>query len=88
MNTALKPIPHPTIKDISGIPVLKALNSNITDNELEYEINTSKINLGDLMVMSPELIEVQRRAEVNKKRTGVALVKINLEGVKIYAVAQ
>ena len=88
MNTALKPIPHATIKDISGIPVLKALDSNITDNELEYEINTSKINWINLSVMSPELKEVQRLAEVPKKRTGDAVLTINLDGVKVYAVAK
>lgn len=88
MNTALKPIPHPTIKDISGIPVLKELDTDITDNVLEYEINTSKINLVGLSVMSPELNKVQRQVEVNGKHTSVALLKINLEGVKVYAVAQ
>ncbi|MEO6358148.1 MAG: hypothetical protein ABIU77_24030 [Ferruginibacter sp.] len=68
--------------------MLKALDSNITGNELEYEINTNKINLSNLSVMSPELNEVQRPAEVTRKRTGVAVLTIRLDGVKVYAVAQ
>jgi hypothetical protein len=88
MNTVLKPIPHPTIKDISGIPVMTELDTNITDNVLEYEVNTSKINLVNFSLMSPELNKTRRQVEVNKKQTGIALVKLNLDGVKVYAVAQ
>jgi hypothetical protein len=86
MNTALKPIPHPTIKDISGIPVLKALDSIITDNELEYEINTSNINLGVLSVISPETGDAKKQIEIIKGTKGYSTVKVNLEGIKVYAV--
>lgn len=88
MNTALKPIPHPTIKDISGIPVLKALDSNITDNELEYEIDNAALPFSDLSVMSLELNDVKRPVSIIRKGTTPVVVKFNLEGVKVYAVAQ
>ncbi|MDN3656845.1 hypothetical protein QWZ08_14455 [Ferruginibacter paludis] len=86
MNTALKPIPHPTIKDISGIPVLKALDSNITDNVLEYVINSNKINLVGVSVMSPELSNAKRIVDIVKSKN-YSTIKVDLEGIKVYAVA-
>ncbi len=55
MNTALLPTPHPTIKDTEGVAVIAKLDSKIKDNDLAYEIDTAKFDLGELSVMSPEL---------------------------------
>jgi|WetSurMetagenome_2_1015567.scaffolds.fasta_scaffold00496_19 hypothetical protein len=88
MNTALTAVPHPSIKDISGVPILKDIESDIENNNLSYEINSKKISLSQLSVMSPELGEEKRNAEIQGIKNGYSTIKINLEGVKIYAVFQ
>ena len=88
MNTKLDAVPHPTIKDISGIPVVKTIGSAIKDNELVYEIDTTKVNFSSLSLISPEL-EAQKRAIVlSKTSASSATLKVNLNGINIYAVAQ
>jgi hypothetical protein len=88
MNTTLTAIPHPTLKDLSGIPILIGLDSAITDNDLLYEINTSQFSLPGLSVMSPELDEVKRPVLITKKGKDAVTLQVNLDGVKVYAVAQ
>lgn len=88
MNTALVAIPHPTIKDIPGIPILKDIDSKIDDNHLTYEVNAKKISLSQLSIMSPELGEETRNAEIREAKHGNSTINVNLDGVKIYAVAQ
>ena len=88
MNTALIPVPHSSVKDAGGVPVLKDIDTKIEDNNLSYQINTNKINLSELSVMSPELGEEHRKVAILKTRRGYSTINVNLEGVKIYAVAQ
>ena len=88
MNTALIPIPHQSVKDAGGVSVLKDIDSKIEDNNLTYQINTKKINLNELSVLSPELGEEQRKVSILHARRGYSTINVNLEGVKIYAVAQ
>jgi hypothetical protein len=83
MNTALVAIPHPTVKTASGAAVLEDINSKISNNNLEYEVNTNKLKLSGLTLMSPELEQPQRSIEVTQSR-----FKVNLDSVKIYAVLQ
>jgi hypothetical protein len=87
MNTALVAIPHPTVKDLSGIPILKDIESSVVNNHLSYEINTSKTGISALSLMSPELGEVKRLAGIDTGNKGHATIQVNLDGIKIYAVA-
>jgi hypothetical protein len=88
MNTALIAVPHPILKDVPGIPILKDIESKIEDNNLTYEINTGKISLSKLSVMSPELGIETREVDIHETKHGYSTVNINLGGVKIYAVVQ
>jgi hypothetical protein len=88
MNTALIAIPHPTTKDTAGIPILDDIDSEISDNNLLYKIDSNKVHLPKLSVMSPELKEQQRDVVVNKLEKGFSSIKVNLDSVKIYAVLQ
>jgi len=67
MNTALKAIPHASLKDLSGIPILIGLDAATKDNELVYEINTTNFSLGNLSIVSPELNDLARAAIIKKK---------------------
>jgi hypothetical protein len=88
LNTALAAVPHPTLKDIPGVPILKDIESKIVDNNLVYEINTRNINFSNPSVLSPELGDEIRNVEILNKRNGHSIVNINLNGVRIYAVVQ
>lgn len=88
MNTALVAIPHPTVKDNSGIAILKDINSKIMDNNLSFKINTDKIRLSRLSMMSPELAEDAKTVVFNNSGKEGAGFNINLEGIKVYAVLQ
>ena len=88
MNTALSAVPHSTLKDNSSIQILKEIESDIKDNDLEYEINTRGIRLPRLSIMSPELGEEQRPVDIRNAEKGYYNIKVNLQGVKVYAVAQ
>jgi hypothetical protein len=88
MNTALAPVPHPTIKDISGIPVIKTIESKITDNELVYSIKTTGVDFSHLSVMSPELGDQQIPVTVTATGRQHVIINVNLAAVKVYAVAQ
>jgi hypothetical protein len=86
MNTALQPIPHPTIKDISGIPVMTRLDSKIKDNELVYEINNGKLDISTLSIMSPETDAAKRTVVIDKAGKDRSTIHVSLEGIKVYAV--
>ncbi len=88
MNTALSAVPHPVLKDIPGIPILNDIESKIKNNNLTYEINTGKIPLSQLMIISPELGMETRDVDISDAKPGYSTLKVNLEGVKIYAVVQ
>jgi hypothetical protein len=88
MNTALVAIPHPVIKDIGGIPVLKDIESSIKNNNLVYRININKITASQLSVISPELGEETRKVDISYVKKGFFEINIDLIGVKIYATVQ
>jgi len=87
MNAGLLAVPD-EIKDLSGIALIKDIDSLIKDNALAYRINTDKVKLTQLALMSPELDAAQRPAEISKTNKGFAVISVNLDAVKIYAVAQ
>lgn len=86
MNTKLVASPHPTIKDISGLPVIDKINSGIVNNKLIFEIDKS-VKLPALSLMSPELGTSSQNIiikNVGRKQ----LMEVDLSGVRIYAAAQ
>ena len=88
MNTALIAVPHPTLKDLKGIPILEDLGSKIEDNNLTYEIDVKKIPLSQLSMMSPELGGEKRNVDIRELKHGTSTINVNLAGVKTYAVVQ
>lgn len=88
MNTALIGVPHPSIKDNSGIHILTDIGSKVENNDLKYEINSDKVQLSQLKVLSPELKEEKRPVTIRRSRKGYSTLQVNLENVKVYAIAQ
>ena len=88
MNTALVAVPHPTLKDIPGVPILADIDSKIEDNNLTYEIDSKKITFSQLSMMSPELGGEKREVKIQKLKQGISTINVNLMGVKTYAVVQ
>jgi hypothetical protein len=88
MNTALVAVPHASINDTGNIPVLSRIDSAITNNLLVVEVNTQLIPVSSLTVVSPELGEEYRVVKVIQKSRDVAVLHIDLSGIKVYAVAQ
>jgi hypothetical protein len=88
MNTALIAVPHPTVKDTAGNGILENINSGITNNKLSYQIDTSKVPLSRLSILSPELKEQKRDVVFNTTGKNTSDIKVDLEGVKVYAVLQ
>lgn len=86
MNTALLPEPHETIKDMSGVPVMKSLGSAITDNQLSFEIDTTRLNILPTCLMSPEVNASKRAVSLVKNSSQQSTLQINLRGIKVYAV--
>lgn len=88
LNTALTAVPHPTLKDKSGTPVLKDIFSDIKDNHLTFELNTERFRLSEITVMSPEWGQQQRKLVVKKINDQVVHIAVSLDDTRIYAVAQ
>ncbi|HUX96904.1 MAG TPA: hypothetical protein VMV47_14310 [Bacteroidales bacterium] len=88
LNSAMVPVPHPSIKDNGGTPILKDIDSAIKNNLITYEVNTNRIPLSSLSLLSPELADHSGKIEIMASGKGYSIVKVNLEGVKVYAVGQ
>lgn len=87
MNSKLRAIPHPDVKDIGNSPVVKSIESDIVDNQLEFEINIPDVQLSGLKIFSPELNE-EAREIVYRKTRGKQFIKVDLNKIKVYAVLQ
>ena len=81
MNAGLEATPD-TVNDLSGIPLMKDIVSLVKDNQLEYEVDTTRIKLSSLHLMSPELGGERRPVAVDNQT-----LKVNLTGVAIYGIA-
>ena len=88
MNTALIPVPHPTLKDAHGNSILQFIDSDINDNKLSYAIDTRKVPLGNAVIMSPEWNEKQVHLEVKNDKSKWSTLGIDLSGLKTYAIVQ
>jgi hypothetical protein len=81
MNAGLEALPD-TINDLSGIPLMKDIVSLVKDNQLEYEVDTTRLKLSSLQLMSPELGDEKRPAVLDNRT-----LKVDLTGVAIYGIA-
>jgi hypothetical protein len=88
MNTTLIAVPHPAVKDTAGNGILQDINSAIKNNKLSYQIDTSKVPLSKLSIMSPELKEQKRDVAISATGKNTSGINVDLEGVKVYAVLQ
>ncbi|MDD2475510.1 MAG: hypothetical protein PHI32_06335 [Dysgonamonadaceae bacterium] len=86
MNSKLKAIPHPIVKDISQSPVLDKIESEVENNRLKFEIDDKRFNISDLSLYSPELEGDSRKISLSKVR-GKTILDVDLTGIRIYAVA-
>ena len=87
MNSKLKAIPHPTAKDIGQAPVLNNIESLIQNNLIEFEIDARKINFSDLKLYSPELDDKNREIIISRSNDKLKM-KVDLNGIKVYALGQ
>ncbi len=88
MNAAMEGIPHATVKDVPGNPILAGINSKIKDNDLKYEISKGGPDLSGLKLLSPELGDQKRDIRIEKLKNGNTLVSVSLDKINVYAVAQ
>lgn len=75
------------VKDIAGRPVIDKILSNVKDNQLVFEIDSDKLKLPALKLLSPEWGDKQRSVgitAIGKKQ----ILKIDLSNTILYAVAQ
>ncbi|MBY0534404.1 MAG: hypothetical protein K2P88_01015 [Chitinophagaceae bacterium] len=87
MNTSLEAVAD-NVKDLSDIPLMKDLKSPITNNQLQYEINTSRFSIPEMTAMSPELKAEKRTVRVAQYAANKTTLNVDLTGVEIYAVVQ
>lgn len=87
LNMRLKAIPHPTITDMAGLPVIQTIESSIKNNQLRFEIDRRKIRLLNMRLLSPELKEVSRDVQISSNLHKQTL-EVDLSKIRIYAVVQ
>jgi hypothetical protein len=88
LNSAMVPVAHPSISDIGGTPVLKDIGSSIKNNNITFSINTGKIPVTSMALMSPELSDGTRKLELVHSGKDTSTIRVNLDGIKVYAVGQ
>ena len=87
LNSRLTAIPHPTVKDISQSPVLKSIESGISNNMTEFQIDAKVFNVTGLRLYSPETEDSGREISLSLERDKL-IVRADLTGIKVYAIAQ
>lgn len=87
LNSKMKAHPHPTVKDISGQPVINKIESTIVNNILVFEIDANRLPLPKLELASPELYEDKREIVISTSGRH-QIVKVDLSGLRVYAIAQ
>ncbi|HBK32237.1 MAG TPA: hypothetical protein DEF88_14740 [Porphyromonadaceae bacterium] len=88
MNTAMKPVPHPTIKDNQGLAIIQDIDSFITNNRLSYEIKLKSLPSQQLRLMSPETNDKKQIINLKKNKSGAYRFDVDLSDIKIYALLQ
>ena len=87
MNTAMQAIPHPTIRDMGGTPILQDINSAVTDGKLSYRIKLDIPENIQYEMMSPETKD-QKQPVTIMKENGYSILQVDMSHLKIYGVIQ
>lgn len=87
LNRKMIAVPHETIKDMSGVPVLKSIRSGISNNQLTIEIDAKRFKLGEPGLFSPELKDERRQIRIDRKGN-IQKINVDLKDIRVYAVAQ
>ena len=72
--------------DLSGIPMMKEIVSVVKDNVLEYALDTGRLSLSSMTLLSPEL-EGEKRV-VTLGKGGEERMIVDLTGVAIYGIVR
>lgn len=89
LNNALKAIPHPSLKDIGGVPVLKDITSAIKEYQLSVVVAKAIFSLqARLTLMSPEWKERKVPVEASDLGNGDVKIDLDMTGIILYAVLQ
>ncbi len=86
LSTGLVAIPHPTIVESSGTPVLLDFHSDVQDNILEFELEPGSIDAGQWILQSPELGDKARPVAISPGKNDRMRLRFDLSGVETYAV--
>ena len=79
---------HTLISEGRFKPVLKQVKGDAGWAAHKFEINTNRLALPKLSIMSPEFGEEQRPVDIQNTKNGYSTIQVNLDGVKAYAVVQ
>ncbi|MBN2558317.1 MAG: hypothetical protein JXB33_06155 [Clostridia bacterium] len=88
LNRALSAIPHPSLRDNSGRPILAGIESQSLDNKLVYRIDSTRFPMSRPELLSPELGPARRDVQITKSGRRSCEYTIDLDGIGIYAVVQ
>ena len=88
LNTALKAIPHPTIKDMGGTPILLDIDSLVADGKLSYRLKLDIPDNTQYEMMSPETGDQKQPVTISKEKKGYSIMQVDMSNVKIYGVIQ
>jgi len=87
LNSAMVPVPHPSIKDNGGTPILKDIESTIRNNKITFEIDNRVTIPSALSILSPELGDKPVKTEISALK-GFTKITADLDGIKVYAAGQ
>lgn len=88
MNTSLKAVPHPTLKDSAGRAILEGIESLTENSNLTFRFDSSVLKLKEMELASPELKEEKREVKITEINENVSELQVDLTGIIIYAVIQ
>lgn len=88
LNTAMRAIPHPTIKDMGGTPILLDIDSSVTDGNLAYRMKLDIPEGVHYEMMSPETGDRRQSVSVTKEKKGYYLLQADMSKMKVYSVIQ
>jgi hypothetical protein len=88
MNTALKAIPHPTVKDVGGTPVLLDIDSSVADGKLSYRLKLDMPENIKYALMSPETGDQKQPVTITKEKKGYFIMHVDMSRLKVYGIIQ
>lgn len=90
MSRAMTALPHPTLRDMGGKPILADIRSDSADDRLEYVLDFSRAGRPwrAAAAWSPELGDAGRAVSLRVLEGGLLAARVDLSGVTAYAVVQ